>query len=316
MLDLKHNNLKGNLNELSGVTNLLQRHPVFTNDDEMKPLKPFFDTFRDIENRKLNTVILSWDDVHKLNGKVYNEIKRLYKNIDDTDLLMEDVLCLEQYNSPFDEFSVELTYSDNSKCMHMDIKYYNIPLFYQDNKPVKYLISVTDYDNFPTFRFMLIVTEDSTGKYNIDFITHHGNPIMTSSGKRFIYDINHSESSSNAHYVMGLVMYILSAMLYAFNKKSEIFIETQEKYKVRNRSSEKKKNVKKHPIKVRKVFRIDDDQLEDLLRSKSTHVITCESWEVSGHYRTYKNGKKVWIKPYRKGKKRDEVTPIPNTYIV
>ena len=100
MLDLKHNNLKGNPNELSGVTNLLQRHPVFTNDDEMKPLKPFFDTFRDIENRKLNTVILSWDDVHKLNGKVYNEIKRLYKNIDDTDLLMEDVLCLEQYNSP------------------------------------------------------------------------------------------------------------------------------------------------------------------------------------------------------------------------
>ena len=162
---------------------------------------------------------------------------------------------------------------------------------------------------------MLIVTEDSTGKYNMDFITHHGNPIMTSSGKRFIYDINHSESSSNAHCVMGLVMYILSAMLYAFNKKSEIFIETQEKYKVRNRSSEKKKNVKKHPIKVRKVFRIDNDQLEDFC-SKSTHVITCESWDVSGHYRTYKNGKKVWIKPYRKGKKRDEVTPIPNTYIV
>ena len=36
----------------------------------------------------------------------------------------------------------------------------------------------------------------------------------------------------------------------------------------------------------------------------SHHVINCPSWGVIGHIRTYKSGKKVWIKPYRKGKER------------
>lgn len=313
MLALKHSKQ----NDVLGSVNTIRRS-VVADKDEMMLLNPYFDVFHDIESRKLNKVVLSMYSVHKIHHKLCHERKSTYKNNDDLDLVMEDIPRLDHYNSPFEEFSVVVNHPDNSIYIYMDIKYYDTPIFYQDNNPVKYLISAaTDYDNHPTIRFMLIVTEDSTGKYNMNFINHDGNPIMSSLNKKFIYDISHPAASSNISIITGAVFHVLGTVLYMFNEKPEIFIESQEKYKVRDRDrrSGKKKNVKKHPIKVRKVFRIDDDHLEDFC-SKSTHVITCESWEVSGHYRTYKNGKKVWIKPYRKGKNRDEVTSTPNTYII
>ena len=35
------------------------------------------------------------------------------------------------------------------------------------------------------------------------------------------------------------------------------------------------------------------------------HVITCEHWEVRGHYRHLKNGKTVYVKPFEKGRNRN-----------
>lgn len=39
---------------------------------------------------------------------------------------------------------------------------------------------------------------------------------------------------------------------------------------------------------------------------KRKHEITCESWDVRGYFRHYKNGKVIWIAPFKKGKKRKE----------
>ena len=45
--------------------------------------------------------------------------------------------------------------------------------------------------------------------------------------------------------------------------------------------------------------------------------ITCPCWGVAGHYRHYKNGKVVYIQPYRKGKKRDDPEAYqPKTYLI
>ena len=41
-----------------------------------------------------------------------------------------------------------------------------------------------------------------------------------------------------------------------------------------------------------------------------------EVWGVRGHYRCYKSGKKVWIEPYKKGKKRNELEPINRSYLI
>lgn len=55
---------------------------------------------------------------------------------------------------------------------------------------------------------------------------------------------------------------------------------------------------------------------EHYTESKGYHQIKCECWEVRGHYRHYKSGKRVFIPSYKKGKKRDSVESEPKEYIV
>lgn len=59
-----------------------------------------------------------------------------------------------------------------------------------------------------------------------------------------------------------------------------------------------------------KVIRVSDDVL--LRQNSQGHrKITCPCWGVAGHMRTYKSGKQVWIRPYRKGKQRNN----PKAYV-
>ena len=60
--------------------------------------------------------------------------------------------------------------------------------------------------------------------------------------------------------------------------------------------------------KVRKtsmvrVIRLTEAAVESL-GPRGHHVITCPNWGVAGHWRHYKSGKAVWVKPYRKGRER------------
>lgn len=64
-----------------------------------------------------------------------------------------------------------------------------------------------------------------------------------------------------------------------------------------------KKTNKRRKVKTYRVITIDREQLM-AIPSKIKRPISCESWGVIGHYRHYKNGKTVFIKPYKKGKKR------------
>lgn len=50
--------------------------------------------------------------------------------------------------------------------------------------------------------------------------------------------------------------------------------------------------------------------------NKSSIKYRCECWGVRGHIRHYKNGKVVFIEPYKKGKKRDVLEPKSKTYLL
>ena len=65
--------------------------------------------------------------------------------------------------------------------------------------------------------------------------------------------------------------------------------------------------------KVQRVIRFNNNHVPGNQGYVRTHNITCPCWGVMGHYRTYSNGKQVWIHPYLKGKFRDECPPM-NTF--
>lgn len=92
------------------------------------------------------------------------------------------------------------------------------------------------------------------------------------------------------------------------------FWEVKEKtIKSKQNSYQKKQNGKKMKSNVVKHFKtFTIKNIEDLSRSvgKKKRVVTCELWGVKGHYRTYKNGKTVYIRPFCKGKNRTKNTII------
>ena len=68
---------------------------------------------------------------------------------------------------------------------------------------------------------------------------------------------------------------------------------------------------RKHKNKYRKIHKtrlirtvsITDDIVRSVTPGNS-RLITCPCWGVAGHMRTYKSGRQIWIKPYRKGRVR------------
>lgn len=71
-------------------------------------------------------------------------------------------------------------------------------------------------------------------------------------------------------------------------------------------SEGKKKSGNKKPVRMVKTLRFPACTATMLAEhiKRNPAKINCPCWGVAGHWRTYKSGKKVWIKPYRKGKQR------------
>ena len=65
----------------------------------------------------------------------------------------------------------------------------------------------------------------------------------------------------------------------------------------------KKQTLRKRIVKTVKTFRLNPIEYNNYVGKHK--VITCPSWGVMGHTRTLKSGKQIWIKPYRKGKERN-----------
>jgi hypothetical protein len=84
----------------------------------------------------------------------------------------------------------------------------------------------------------------------------------------------------------------------AMNQEMVLIEETERRYT--------KSNGSKAVSKKDKVY-----SLTDCVRKYARHInhckhiFTCEHWEVRGHYRHYKSGKTVYIKPFEKGKNKD-----------
>lgn len=70
----------------------------------------------------------------------------------------------------------------------------------------------------------------------------------------------------------------------------------------------------KNAIKITKTYRLKKPVVEGDESKRIKREIKCESWGVRGHYRHYKNGKVVFVKPYVKGKKRGEIAPKDTIY--
>ena len=103
--------------------------------------------------------------------------------------------------------------------------------------------------------------------------------------------------------------FILGAMVYICNQGRNRIEKISE--------GKERKPQEPYEYKERECF-----LLRDIIRYYSLHPTKkslqyrCECWGVRGHIRHYKNGKVCFIKPFKKGKKKDILEPRSKTYLV
>jgi hypothetical protein len=86
-----------------------------------------------------------------------------------------------------------------------------------------------------------------------------------------------------------------------------ITIEDKEEHIQIQSKKKHKKNKPTYRINLYKVIHLKKDWQTEIKK----HIeYTCPAWRVHGHYRTYKSGKQVYIKPYVKGKNRNDSSMI------
>lgn len=74
-------------------------------------------------------------------------------------------------------------------------------------------------------------------------------------------------------------------------------------------------NKKRNRCRAVRMMRLDGEEVRKY--SAPVRHMTCPCWGVIGHMRHYKDGREVWIKPYRKGKQRNNPAAYaPKEYLM
>lgn len=94
--------------------------------------------------------------------------------------------------------------------------------------------------------------------------------------------------------VLPAMMFMQYAVIKSINREVVEMPVTKRKYKP---MSERKQSKPKEEYKLFDVIRKYSKHI-----NHNKHHYSCEAWEVKGHFRHYKNGKTVWVKPFTKGK--------------
>lgn len=124
----------------------------------------------------------------------------------------------------------------------------------------------------------------------LDALTKIERMVKNNKGVKTIKDVKDYEDAE----ILPPIMFMQYAVQKAMNREYKEMPVTQKRYK---------------PIKERKEYKKKEEyKLFDVIRkyekhiNHSRHKITCERWEVKGHFRHYKDGKVIYVKPYEKGK--------------
>lgn len=106
---------------------------------------------------------------------------------------------------------------------------------------------------------------------------------------------------------------VLRTMLYIMNTPREK-IQKQTKTKKENKKFETKTKTENKIYLIDEIVEyVNENGLS--ISKGGNHKITCPCWNVRGHYRHYKNGNVIFVKSYKKGKKKN-MTPKDNIYTI
>jgi len=177
-------------------------------------------------------------------------------------------------------------------------------------KELKLVVQATEEINLEfiisgnVFNDMKIITGTNANNKSDIIQLYSIEPTIRNGKKDFLFNfILNGVDSKNLLFAEGTHSILQSIMhLYTYILFHENVVELEKTVKLYDKHKPKKTQ-KKRKVYLEKQYKLKYIESEKLYSPK-TRNITAESWNVRGHFRTLKSGKKVFVKPYVKGKGR------------
>lgn len=103
------------------------------------------------------------------------------------------------------------------------------------------------------------------------------------------------------------IAFIAIVANYMMKQRPETILVVTPNHNMNSEPSHNSYEKPSHPTntKIQRIIRMTNEPQPVEETAHTTHTIHCPCWGVAGHYRRYKNGKEVWVKPHLKGPMKD-----------
>lgn len=108
-------------------------------------------------------------------------------------------------------------------------------------------------------------------------------------------------------------MHMFLTIQNVMKKKPQVFVDSKGRTYFHKSTTKDYEPGYENIVRVVKTIRINSERLKKY--GESQNHKNCPCWGVVGHYREYKNGHKVWIAPFKKGRERmNNATYVAKNY--
>lgn len=164
--------------------------------------------------------------------------------------------------------------------------------------------------NFKTFTCHTISVPDRYSNYWVGLTSFNASEgSLGPISNEIVLEKYFEQSVKNLQQDMVAIYAALTAYL-TYYKEDQQYIQIEKSFResAKNRHKKNKKNSKKKIRVSNVVYRIKEIDAREQPQER-TWTRHTDAWRVRGHWRTYKSGKKVWVKEHIKGNKENEIKP-------
>ena len=232
---------------------------------------------------------------------------RLALALPDTESFDDDTIAAPELPSelPLPYFKVLYDFEDN-----VDVEHFAIYVEPRDNAEISYNVYVQlpaheNIEPLPIMEIDIITTKDGEKSLQFSATSHfkgaaRGKFGSLNNSEYEEYVVWHTERFAVFGHLYSVVQHLL------LNRPELVVKKPVRGITPVANTNNKRKNQKKRKVQTFRTITVNYEELAAVEATRPPREFSCLAWGVIGHWRNYKDGKRVWVNAYTKGKERDK----------
>jgi hypothetical protein len=229
---------------------------------------------------------------------------RLALALPDTESFDDKTICAPELPSelPLPHFTIRYDFEDN-----VDVEYFAVYVTPRDDAEISYDVYVDLHgDVKPIMIIEMNVVAAENGEKELHFWCSPKfkevakNRLGDKYTEKYDEDVKwHTDRFAVFGYLYSIVQHLLL-------NRPELVVKNTVRGAPIAHNNQKHKHSKKRKIQTFRTITVNYEELEKVEATRPPREYSCLAWGVIGHWRNYKDGKRVWVNAHVKGKERSK----------